>query len=281
MSMRQVSRKSVGVPPRLRSVTPHDLDQIRAGNKPRTDIYRHADVVYRLRALYLGKCYLCEAAVSDSAPVEHFLSWHRKYAGRAYNWHNLHWCCDSCNKRKKNKPYCERSVERNPPVLRVFLIDPSCPPCKCKVDEVLSFQRDLKAVAIGPHAHEKEVARTAEFLNDRPWVERLIRFEQLIQLACDAECKSVWVELSRMAAIEPEKGLNHSKRTKRLSALERADALFTMFLLETSPYYTAVRQALPLTMRLTVEDFARMHTSHRSYSSRGVPVSSAAPSAPG
>ena len=103
--VRQVDRTTVAVPPRLQDNLTEAMERVRQGQRPDTGIYRHNDVVVRLKRLYLEKCFLCERELRTDGEVEHFLPWHQNFPERAYDWANLHWSCKDCNQRKRYKPY--------------------------------------------------------------------------------------------------------------------------------------------------------------------------------
>jgi uncharacterized protein (TIGR02646 family) len=57
--------------------------------------YRSEEIVTALRAMFYGKCYLCEVEVADPV-VEHFLP-HEGDAAKKYDWNNLYYACHRCN----------------------------------------------------------------------------------------------------------------------------------------------------------------------------------------
>lgn len=79
------------------------------------DVYGHADVKHALRAAQHDKCCFCESKVSHVAfgDVEHFRPKarcrrddddafvHPGYFWLAYEWTNLLYCCEQCNRRYK------------------------------------------------------------------------------------------------------------------------------------------------------------------------------------
>lgn len=63
-----------------------------------TTDYRSKEVMAALKALFHGKCYLCEDEVSDPV-VEHFVP-HGGDPIKKYNWNNLYYACHRCNNIK-------------------------------------------------------------------------------------------------------------------------------------------------------------------------------------
>jgi uncharacterized protein (TIGR02646 family) len=57
--------------------------------------YRSKEVMTALKALFHGKCYLCEDEVADPV-VEHFIP-HEGDPAKKYNWNNLYYACHRCN----------------------------------------------------------------------------------------------------------------------------------------------------------------------------------------
>jgi hypothetical protein len=60
--------------------------------------YRSKEVMAALRAMFHGKCYLCEDEVSDPV-VEHFIP-HEGDPVKKYDWNNLYYACHRCNNIK-------------------------------------------------------------------------------------------------------------------------------------------------------------------------------------
>jgi uncharacterized protein (TIGR02646 family) len=60
--------------------------------------YHSKDVVETLKAMFHGKCYLCENVVDDPV-IEHFIP-HEGDPAKKYDWNNLYYACHRCNSIK-------------------------------------------------------------------------------------------------------------------------------------------------------------------------------------
>ena len=251
--MRQINRGSVPKPRRLDMVEPQDHDRIRRGEKPCQTIYRDEEVVVALRKLYRDKCYLCESQVYENGEVEHFHPWHSQEPERAYDWDNLHWSCPCCNGRKRKKKFKE--FEGPSRVPKTLLIDPSRPPFGCRLADLITFvKRGLEAKSIGERQFERVVVRTVEFLNERPRDDRLNRYVELMEAVADAGYAPEWREMSSDENIDPT-NWDETCRAERLAALEKAQAIYQLFLSDDAPFSTSMRAVLPEGLRLSVDDF--------------------------
>lgn len=250
--MRQVNRDSVGAPPRLMGDLSAEIEKIKQGQKAQPTIYRHPDVVSKLRCLYLDKCFLCECHVGEGGEVEHFLPWHKGAPERAYDWKNLNWSCPHCNKSKKQFHSCEFS-----------LIDPSNPPC-C-LDELISFDKDcnMHGGRNTEYVQKPEVQHTLELLNNPfPRSARRVRLKELEESIFEIH-KTSWEKLQKMDSIEPATWSNE-ERSQLLPALDRADALYNFFLTEKAPFSVCMQAVLFPLFHFTVHDFRRMSEAYRS-----------------
>ncbi|OQX26073.1 MAG: hypothetical protein BWK80_12285 [Desulfobacteraceae bacterium IS3] len=262
--MRQVDRSSVGVPPSLDRDLSAEISKIREGGEASSKIYRHNDVLSRLRELYLDKCFLCEIFVGNKGVVEHFLPWHKNFPARAYQWENLNLSCKDCNDRKRKSPY---RIPANPhqAATRTDLIDPSNPPFGCKVDELIQFNKHREAVSGERESLKSEVINTIKFLNDpMPLCYRNRRWDEFIEVVFQADCKKDWWAFRDMREINPA-DWEDKVFCEKMSALERGDAIYEMFLRERSPFYTCMKYVVFHVLRLSANDFKRMSEAYRKY----------------
>jgi len=267
--MRQVDRSSVKNPACLARDLSGEIVKIREGGKARTDIYRHDDVVRKLRLLYLDKCFLCEKFVGEKGEVEHFLPWHKEFPERAYDWENLNLSCKGCNRRKRKKPY-RVPANSNQAATKTVLIDPSDPPFGCDVEELIGFDKHREAVSAGKESDTDEVQCTLKFLNDAiPLKNRNRRWDEFVEIVFQSDCKSVWWEFRDMRSINPDEW-HDNEFAQKISALERADALCGRFLSKRSPFYTCMKYAVSEFFRLSVKDFRRMSSAYRKF--KGLPA---------
>ncbi len=267
--MRQVDRFSVGIPPSLDRDLSAEISKIRDGEKAHADIYRHNDVMTKLRLLYLDKCFLCETFFGESGVVEHFLPWHKDFPERAYDWENLNLSCDDCNNRKKQKPYRVPSNPRQA-AAKTVLIDPSNPPFGSTVEELIQFNKYCEAVSGGKESTSHEVLNSINFLNDRiPFHSRHRRWVELTEVVFQSDCKTIWWELRDMPAINPHDWDDADLFSARISALERGDAIYEMFLTERAPFYSCMKYVVFQFFRLSIYDFKRMSDAFRKY--KGLP----------
>lgn len=265
--MRQVKRVAVGKPARLERITATEVEVVKLTGRARSDIYRHKDVVSRLRELYMDKCYLCERPIGEQGEVEHFRPWHaEKYPERAYEWDNLHWCCPECNSRKRQGRFTKPpNRSEGTAVDETLLIDPSDPPFGMLVEELIKFEDMMATGNSPPNDKDKVVERTVEFLNDKPLKERIRQSHVLFSTAMDAECVEEWRALSLEPDLDPTLW-DASVRTARLKAMAMANGIYLLFLRDEAPYSTCMRAALSEVVRdLTVEDFARLSDAFRKY----------------
>jgi uncharacterized protein (TIGR02646 family) len=259
--VRQVTRSATPVPLVDTVVATQRLAQ--TGNVDEK-LCRHPLVVDALRAMYLDKCFLCEAA-DRNAQVEHFLPWHQTRPARAYDWKNLHWSCPACNQRKRRKPY--RIPAQGCPE-RTDLIDPSAPPGGLRLGDLLTFDASGRAKALAAALSPQDrrvVDNTSLFLNDsEPHALRLHRIIAMCAVAADQGFVPLWRKIREMAEIQPDCWTGPD-RPERLEALDRADALYGQFLAETQPFSTCMRVVAYEHLRLTADDFRRMSDAIRDF----------------
>lgn len=244
-------------------------EKIRAGDKADAGIYRHAEVVTSLCALYLEKCFLCECGLpSRQGEVEHFLPWHSDYPERAYEWTNLHWSCFDCNQRKRRKEYRFPASNRKP-ATRTALLDPSMSSSKYLIKDMIGFNENREAINLydGTDSELTEnVKNTVNFLNDaRPLSQRHKRYTELSQALFEANCSTEWKELIALLSAGPiDLGdFPNEKKILYSEALRKADGIFEIFLFDRSPFFTCINQVLYTVYRLSVADFRRMSDAYR------------------
>lgn len=235
-----------------------------------TTVYGHEDVRGALRRMYLDKCYLCESYLGARGQVEHFLPWDQSAPGRAYDWNNLHWSCAGCNARKRRKEY---RIPARGTAQRTELIDPSSPPTGCRIEDLLMFGRSGKAVSIAKldQPRRRELAdRTAEFLNESQlFAQRVARLMDMLGVVAHHGSAPTWRTICSDARIDLDTWIE-PERTRRLEALDHADALYGTFLLEGQAFSTCMRHAVFEHVRLSTDDFARMSIALRKF--KGLPI---------
>lgn len=78
----------------------------RGMNKTVRDKYNHAQVKTALKKMYSGKCCYCENKIGEEGyeNIEHLKPKSLpQFHCLTFDWSNLHWCCEKCNKRKGAK----------------------------------------------------------------------------------------------------------------------------------------------------------------------------------
>lgn len=196
-----------------------------------------------------------------------FLPW-KGVPERAYQWENLNLSCKDCNDRKKGKPY---RVPTNPrqASTRTDLIDPSNPPFGCRIEELIQFDKHREAVSGEKESLKSEVINTIKFLNDpMPLCYRNRRWDEFTEVVFQSDCKTKWWDFRDMREINPA-DWDDTVFSDRMSAIERGDAIYEMFLTERSPFYTCMKYVVFQMLRLSVNDFRRMSEAYRKY--KGLP----------
>ena len=82
----------------------------------RGNSYNTENVNRALKAVFYGKCYICENKHATSYQIEHLIP-HHGNARLKYDWNNLFWACAHCNNIKSDKyepilDCTKRSVEQ-------------------------------------------------------------------------------------------------------------------------------------------------------------------------
>ncbi|MDM8548904.1 HNH endonuclease signature motif containing protein [Desulfobacterales bacterium HSG2] len=212
----------------------------------------------------MEKCFLCEKFVGKKGIVEHFLPWHKEFPERAYEWENLNLSCNECNDRKRQKPY-RIPADPHKPAMKTVLINPSKPSFGYTVEELIRFNKHREAVAGGKKSVSSEVVNTIKFLNDtKPLRYRNRRWDELTEIVFQSDCKTIWWEFRDMRAINPN-DWDDAEFSGKISALERGDAVYQMFLTERSPFYACMKYVVFEILRLSVADFKQMSDTYRKY----------------
>jgi hypothetical protein len=217
--------------------------------------------VLRLRALYLGKCYLCEREVNeDDGVVEHFVPWHAKHPERAYRWSNLHLSCGACNQRKKRAPY--RIPPLPKPSTSTSLIDPTGVAPGENIDQMIAFD-PMTTRVVAKMPQRDYVLHTAEFLNEgAPIYQRLVRRGELAQVILEADCRSHWIEICASWPLDIS-ALPASQQPQILKSLARADSVFERFLFESCPFSAGMRASIHLLAGVSFQRFQQMSGAYR------------------
>lgn len=84
-------------------------DSLAIEAKKQDGSYRQDDVLQVLRAIFYGKCYLCEDRADSSLPIDHLKS-KSKYPELEYDWGNLFLICGRCNNKKQSEDYRDISL---------------------------------------------------------------------------------------------------------------------------------------------------------------------------
>lgn len=276
--MRQVNRANFTIPQSLSSLKDDDqkreklYEYIRNGNDPQNRIYASEESKDKLKQMYKNKCYLCEKKIDNIGVVEHFLPHSVFSPERAYDWNNLHWCCETCNQAKKsnefnsfeNRSYTARDGTQTMKkhVSYVKLIDPSNPPFNRRVDELIGFKNG-EAYSKKEENEGDIICMTIVFLNslERSHA-RLKHYSSLMKVILVHGQLEIWRDYLAESAggqhIEP-----HLLQTKYEYALEKADDVYLSYLMEDSPYFVCISYRIIEDIRLSVKDFKTMSEEYR------------------
>ena len=242
--MRQVDRSLIPIPPTLNKEFQDETETIRQGGTARGGIYRADDVLFALRVLYRDKCYLCEGYVGIEGVVEHFLPWHKQFPCRAYDWDNLHLCCDRCNRQKRKSPYRYPSDSRKP-AQETRLIDPSNPPGNHLVSDLIGFDDTGYAEKKGLYDSQDKVKNTQDFLNEAgPLKHRLNRHRsmQKVWISLLKTHASKWGKLQALFLTSSQKWTKETIQPY-VSVLQQVDNIYRYYLTECAPFSTSIHVA--------------------------------------
>jgi uncharacterized protein (TIGR02646 family) len=219
-------------------------------------IYAAPEVTAALKRLYLSKCAFCEADARKDGVVEHFLPHDPSVPERAYDWQNLHWACDKCNKRKSGHEFKDM-CEDTRVVHRTLLIDPS-KPHGGTVEAMLTFSPELEAHPTSDYANDHTVHQTAVFLNDPlPHNQRNTCYRKLTDVLVEFECRSRWRQLLLLPEIDPD-SWDAATRAGYLDAMEKAFRLYTQFLADDQPFCTSMRRVFEARFGIPVAHLKRL-----------------------
>lgn len=92
--------------------------------------YNQPEIKQALKEMYDGCCCYCEGRIGDVSygRIEHLKpKANEKFHKYAFEWKNLHWCCEVCNDNKNDKwddnnPILDPTVDRIEDYLRINLI---------------------------------------------------------------------------------------------------------------------------------------------------------------
>jgi hypothetical protein len=217
--------------------------------------------------MYLDKCFLCEKFVGAPGEVEHFHPWSLSHPARAYEWANLHWSCDSCNQRKRRAMFC---CQPSGSVKTTQLLDPSAIPGGFLLKDLLNFTEDCCAMSLAASLPSPEcdlAQNTALFLNDAEVrTMRLTRLTDMISAAAVHGFIPIWRTVCQERSIDPA-SWSPEKRSELMEPLDKADALYGTFLVESQPYAACLRAIVFGRIRISCDDFRRMSDAIRDYKS--------------
>ena len=262
--MRTVNRGSVSRPTVLspsNELDRHIQAYAESGRKDgiRKSVYRHPDVESALRKLFFNKCSLCEAYSAKDGVVEHFIPHCPERAVLAYDWMNLHWTCEACNRRKSGDVY----KDYRPGTMiveRTNLVDPTEPPGG-RTEDIFYFNRRFEAEVTIMFRGNRIAKITADFLNKDPGpTDRNRAFLEMTETIAEWSCQKEWKALFDIDPIDPQRRPNEAHAR---FACEMADRLCTQFLAETEPFCTSLRSALADRAGLPFDKLARLGRWHR------------------
>jgi len=143
----------------------------------------------------------------------------------------------------------------------MLLCNPCDPPVA--VEQVVSFDNELKATALPGHAQDVLALNTVSFLNDPlPQSERDACYRKLADLVFEANCKPEWEELIVANTLKLEE-FEAPSRARYLRAMDYADRLYQAFLMEDKPFSTSMRCIVEGRLRISVSRLQEMGRAFR------------------
>ena len=141
-----------------------------------------------------------------------------------------------------------------------------------QVEELIKFNKYCEAVVGNKHASEILVLNTLTFLNDSmPQKNRYQRYINITNAIFEYNCKQTWENILLESSIDPKKWEHDEDLfAKNVYALEKADAVYSLYFTDSSPFCTSIKSALFENLRLSAQDFRRMSNAYRDY--KGMPI---------